>query len=404
MTMAHHPWKVEHRAGRPAERSRTAAAPGPAHAPVPPPGPAPAAAAAAARDRSARSSPASRDGADHGNGSLLGRIAGGAAAIAAGAARIPSSWWQRRKASRLPRRPRIRRQECTDLLSFLRAAVDKPVPTIVIAGAGGGEGTTRVVDGIAEAARDAGVRMFAAELGGSPGRPLLQQRRVISLPQPVHGQARLAAARTADVQAFPSPGSRPPAAAGSGPSASPAGDSAARTSSPPSQPTATEAGRDAVTPAASTMAASAEPAASATPAASDAAAVPGGDGQGTAGGQGAPEAAVPAASAGAIAKIQGGQGSAGLGRWTEHTGASVDFILVEAPSLDRTADAALLARACDGLVLVVESEVTPRESLRRAVRVAEVSGCRVLGLVVNEARRPLPDWLHRLLSGTSRGR
>ena len=99
-----------------------------------------------------------------------------------------------------------------------------------------------------------------------------------------------------------------------------------------------------------------------------------------------------------------GASASGLSRWFEHPGGSIDFILVEAPPLDTAADAALLARAGDGLVLVVESAVTPRDSLRRAIRVAEASGCRILGLVMSEPHHPLPTWLSRLLSGTSRGR
>jgi hypothetical protein len=394
MTMAQHPqhpWKAEHHGGRPVDRPRTATSPAPAPAassaaasPAPAPALAPAAAAAEAAARARRFTAAASHQGNGRNGSLLGRLAGGAAAIAVGAAKVRSSLQRRRREAPamppMPRRPWIRRQECTDLLSFLRAAVDKPVPTIVIAGAAGGEGTTRVVDGIAEAARDAGVRLFAAELGGSPGRPLLQQRRVIALPQPVRGSASSDRRLTAGASAGSADEAGPRAAAAPAKSAG-LGSAADRSSSKAPSPRVPD-----LTPSAS-------------------AAMTGGDGDGgdsVASGRRDPEAS--AGAAGALAKARESEGSGGLSRWSEHTGGSVDFILVEAPSLDRTADAALLARACDGLVLVVESEVTPRESLRRAVRVAEVSGCRVLGMVMNEARPPLPGWLQRFLSGTSRTR
>ena len=80
-----------------------------------------------------------------------------------------------------------------------------------------------------------------------------------------------------------------------------------------------------------------------------------------------------------------------------------DIVLIEAPPLAGSADAALLARVCDGLVLVVEAAVTSRAELRRAVHLAETSGCRVIGLVMRGKYRALPSWLRRLLYGSARG-
>jgi hypothetical protein len=429
--MAQHPWKVERQGARPAERPRPAPAPGPAAAGGP-----------------RASSPDGHAGSNGRGGSLLGRIAGGAAALAADAARVGSSLWRRSDEPARPRVPWTRRQECTDLLSYLRAAVDKPVPTVVIAGAAGGEGTTRIVDGLAEAARDAGVRLFAAELAGSPGRPLLRQRQVIALPQPVRGPARpvasgrrLTAGTTGDARsgaAAARPSATPAAATGpaearvSGMPAAGAGATAGRTSvasaaagggaAAGSLPLAAVKARSVQGTAQGTAAAAAAPTSGAKAGelpgeatrAGEAAAARArtGDPAGEAASPGAAASAAglgdadaPQSGTDALAKVHDGPGAGGLSRWSEHTGGGgVDFILVEAPPLDRAADAALLARACDGLVLVVESDVTPRSSLRRAARLAEVSGCRVFGLVMSEGRRTLPDWLERFLSGTSRGR
>jgi len=327
------------------------------------------------RPPAASTAPAASARAAH-HGSFLERLSGGAAAAAAGvvsavagiaggrpARRLESRWLQRVQGPRELAAPlgaqtltreqeQARRQECAGLLSYLRAAIDKPVPTVVIAGAASGAGALRIADGLAEAARDAGLRLFSAELGGTPGRPVLQQRRVVGLTATGRGDWRLGG------------GSR---------SAAPSGTVAAGAK-----------GQDGGVPSGAAAGAGASP--------GHAVAV-------------APAPSVPAAaSPGAVESFRAGGSASGLSRWFEHPGGSVDFILVEAPPLDGAADAALLARACDGLVLVVESAVTPRDSLRRAIRIAEASGCRVLGLVVSEPRHTLPNWLRRLVSGTSPGR
>jgi hypothetical protein len=72
-----------------------------------------------------------------------------------------------------------------------------------------------------------------------------------------------------------------------------------------------------------------------------------------------------------------------------------DLVLVEAPPLTASVDAALLARACDGLALVVEPMSTRQEDFENAIEHARSSGCRVLGLVMNRSR----SWLPRLLRG-----
>jgi hypothetical protein len=215
-------------------------------------------------------------------------------------------------------------REGAELLSYLRVAVDRAMPTVVVAGVSAGSAAGSVVSGLARAAHHGGLRLVAGELTGTPGRWVLRQRQLAT-----GDAAGVVPALARGAAAGPAPG-----------------------------PTAglLPAQRLAV------------------------------EGQPTTGGL----QAQPAARAGG-----------GLDRWFERFGA--DFVVVEAPPLDTVADAALLARACDGLVLVVESAATSRAALRRAVRLAEVSGCRLIGLVVRESGRPLPGWFRRLLRGTSRG-
>jgi Mrp family chromosome partitioning ATPase len=56
----------------------------------------------------------------------------------------------------------------------------------------------------------------------------------------------------------------------------------------------------------------------------------------------------------------------------------------------------LLARACDGLVIVAQSEVTHREALQLAAERARVVGCRTLGVVMHATKAPIPRWMRRV--------
>jgi len=89
----------------------------------------------------------------------------------------------------------------------------------------------------------------------------------------------------------------------------------------------------------------------------------------------------------------------GVQRWLDRAGAGHDLVIVEGPPLDGSVEAALLAKACDGLLLVVESGVTPSESLAKSVELAGAAGCRLLGVVMTGARSWLPPWIRRLFPG-----
>ncbi len=88
-----------------------------------------------------------------------------------------------------------------------------------------------------------------------------------------------------------------------------------------------------------------------------------------------------------------------LNDWLGRHGAGHDLTIIQAPPLLDSVDAALVARACNGLVLVVEPLHTAREMLRTAVERAQTADCRILGLVISGAREWLPRWLRRLFAG-----
>jgi Mrp family chromosome partitioning ATPase len=92
-----------------------------------------------------------------------------------------------------------------------------------------------------------------------------------------------------------------------------------------------------------------------------------------------------------------------LNAWLDRTAASSDLVLLEAAPLADSIDAALLACACDGLVIVADAEVTPRSALQVAAERAQITGCRTLGVVLNGTKEHLPGWMRRLFGNADRG-
>jgi Mrp family chromosome partitioning ATPase len=83
--------------------------------------------------------------------------------------------------------------------------------------------------------------------------------------------------------------------------------------------------------------------------------------------------------------------------WLEGAGRIADLVLIEGRPLSASVDAALLARACGGLVIVAQSELTYRDTLHAAAERAREAGCRTLGVVMYGAHRRVPGWLNRLV-------
>ena len=86
-----------------------------------------------------------------------------------------------------------------------------------------------------------------------------------------------------------------------------------------------------------------------------------------------------------------------LREWYERAAEANDLLIVEAPPMLRSVDAALLGRACDGLVLVVQALATKQEELEAAVEKARAAGCPPIGLVIAEHSEWLPRTLRKFL-------
>jgi hypothetical protein len=82
--------------------------------------------------------------------------------------------------------------------------------------------------------------------------------------------------------------------------------------------------------------------------------------------------------------------------WLCTTAADADLVIIEGRPLGASIDSAVLARACDGLVIVAQAEVTAREALRVAAERARTVGCRTLGVVMRRPSKRPPGWLRRM--------
>lgn len=72
-------------------------------------------------------------------------------------------------------------------------------------------------------------------------------------------------------------------------------------------------------------------------------------------------------------------------------------ILVDLPPVPDFPDAMLVGAALDGVVLVIEAEVTGWSVARRAKKRLEAGGVKLLGVVLNKKPQVIPDWLNRRL-------
>ncbi len=75
--------------------------------------------------------------------------------------------------------------------------------------------------------------------------------------------------------------------------------------------------------------------------------------------------------------------------------AEFDFVVIDAPSVNLYADAILLGKLADGVVLVVQANSTRRETARKAKESLESAKVKLLGAVLNKRTFPIPEALYR---------
>ena len=75
--------------------------------------------------------------------------------------------------------------------------------------------------------------------------------------------------------------------------------------------------------------------------------------------------------------------------------AHFDYVLIDTPSLSLYSEGLVLAKVCDGAILIVGSGSTRRESARIAKEHLDASRVPVLGAVLNRRTFPIPEALYR---------
>lgn len=73
------------------------------------------------------------------------------------------------------------------------------------------------------------------------------------------------------------------------------------------------------------------------------------------------------------------------------------YVVISAPPAGLYGDAALLGKAADGVVLVLEANSTRRVAARKAKQTLEAANVQVLGTVLNNRTFPIPESIYRFL-------
>jgi Mrp family chromosome partitioning ATPase len=73
------------------------------------------------------------------------------------------------------------------------------------------------------------------------------------------------------------------------------------------------------------------------------------------------------------------------------------FTVLDCPAVSTNPDSVVLARGCDGVVIVVEAETTRGPVVQSTIDMVERFGGRVLGLAFNKRRFYIPPWIYRRL-------
>jgi Mrp family chromosome partitioning ATPase len=73
------------------------------------------------------------------------------------------------------------------------------------------------------------------------------------------------------------------------------------------------------------------------------------------------------------------------------------FVLVDCPAIQKSSAILTLGRTVDGVVLVVAADETKRDDVRLAQQALAASSTKLLGLVLNKRKNPIPGAISRLL-------
>lgn len=95
-----------------------------------------------------------------------------------------------------------------------------------------------------------------------------------------------------------------------------------------------------------------------------------------------------------IAAAQSLVGSDGMRSRMAELNQSFDHVLIDSPALNRSADALSLGRLVDGMLLVLQSNATRRETARTVIANIRNANVNLLGAVLNKRTFPIPQNLY----------
>lgn len=72
-----------------------------------------------------------------------------------------------------------------------------------------------------------------------------------------------------------------------------------------------------------------------------------------------------------------------------------DYVVIQAPAAGASNKAAMIARLCDGLVLILEANSTRRASALKVKEMLEAADVRLLGTVLSERIFPIPQAIYK---------
>lgn len=74
-----------------------------------------------------------------------------------------------------------------------------------------------------------------------------------------------------------------------------------------------------------------------------------------------------------------------------------EYVLVDAPAISMNSETPIFGRAADGVVMMLEAFSTRREAALKAKERIQASGGKLIGIVLNDRRFPIPEKLYRRL-------
>ena len=77
-------------------------------------------------------------------------------------------------------------------------------------------------------------------------------------------------------------------------------------------------------------------------------------------------------------------GSSRFKKLVETTREEYDYVIIDCPPLGSVIDAAIVAKECDGAIIVVETDNASYKLVQRVKKQLDQSGCKILGAVLNK--------------------